>query len=117
MKTNLNKLPFKYFPLMIILVYAPFHLLEEAWFNIPQWMFEHYKLPQPLSYPHWLINNFVFLVVLVAGLMIFFKNPQKNRTFGVGIIFWALMNSMEHLVFSLYDLQLSQDFSLECFFW
>ncbi len=57
MMTKLKQIDFKYFPIAVIIIYVPFHLLEEAIYNFPLWMFEHFNLPKPLSYPHWLINN------------------------------------------------------------
>ncbi len=110
MKTRLAQLDFKYFPIGVIVLYIPFHLLEEAYSNFPQWMFEHYSLPQPLSYPHWLINNFVFWSVLLFGLIIFFKDKIKYLSFGIGMLFWGLLNSIEHITFSIIDNALSPGF-------
>lgn len=103
----LKQIDFKYFPLAVIIVYVPFHLFEEALGNFPQWMFEHYGLPQALSYPHWLINNSFFLIILLIGLIIYNKNRVRNLAFGIGILLWALMNSIEHIVFSLADLKIA----------
>lgn len=101
--SRLKSVDYKWFPLAILLVYVPFHLLEEALGNFPLWMFEHYGLPKPLSYPHWLINNLAFAAILFTGLLIFWKNKTKNLAFGVGITIWALMNSLEHIIFSILD--------------
>jgi len=42
--------------------------------NFPIWMSNHYNLPNPLSYPHWLINNSFFLLTLLVGLYIYSRN-------------------------------------------
>jgi len=103
MKSKLKQIDFKFFPIGIILLYVPFHILEEAYFNFPLWMFEHYQLPSQLSYPHWLFNNLIFLTVLLIALRIFLNNTTKYLFFGIGILFWGLMNGMEHVVFSIID--------------
>lgn len=105
-----DKIDFKWFPIALILTYVPIHILEEAFGNFPMWMSEHYNLPSPLSYPHWLINNSFFLLTLLTGLFIFSRNREKNLIFGVGILFWGFMNSMEHMVFSIADWKLSPGF-------
>jgi len=109
-KTRLKNIDFKYFPIMVIFIYVPFHLLEEAYLNFPLWMFEHYTMPKQLSYPHWLINNVIFLTGLIIGLTIFLKNKTKYLFFGFGILIWGFMNSMEHIVFSILDFKLSPGF-------
>jgi Protein of unknown function with HXXEE motif len=105
--TKLKQIDFKWFPIGLIIIYIPFHILEEAINNFPLWMFEHYKLPKPLSYPHWLINNSIFLIILLIGLIIYSRDRIKNISFGLAIVFWAFMNSIEHIGFSIFDLKLS----------
>jgi hypothetical protein len=108
--TKLKDIDFKYFPIGLVVLYVPFHLLEEAIFNFPLWMYGHYNLPKPLSYPHWLINNSLFFITLLIGLLIFFKDKSKFLLFGFGILIWGFMNSMEHIVFSILDYKLSPGF-------
>ena len=110
MKTIIKKIDFKYFPIIKIFLFIPFHLIEEAYMNFPLWMFEHYNLPKQLSYPHWLINNSIFLTVLIIGLKVFIKNKTKYLFFGFGILIWGFMNSMEHIIFSVLDSKLSPGF-------
>jgi hypothetical protein len=107
METKLKQIDFKWFPIALIIIYVPFHLTEEALNNFPLWMFEHYKLPNPLSYPHWLINNSIFLLILLIGLIIYNRDRIKNISFGIAIVIWAFMNSIEHIVFSISDLNAS----------
>jgi hypothetical protein len=107
MKTKLKDFKFKYFPIALIIAYVPFHLTEEALLNFPLWMYNHYGLPAPLSYPHWLLNNSIFLIGLLTGLVFFLKNKTKYLHFGVGILIWGIMNSMEHIVFSVFDFNAS----------
>ena len=107
MLKKLNEIKFKYIPVFCIIVYIPFHLLEEALGNFPLWMSEHYSLPKVLSYPHWLINNSIFFLILLIGLLIYFRDRIKFLPFGVGILVWSFMNSMEHLVFSAIDMEAS----------
>ena len=110
MKSFLRNIEFKYFPIIAIIVYVPFHLLEEALGNFPLWMSSHYKLPKVLSYPHWLINNGFFLITLLAGLLIFLSNKQRFLAFGIGLLIWALVNSLEHIIFTIIDLKISPGF-------
>ena len=110
MKTFLRSIDFKYFPVITIIIYVPFHLLEEALNNFPLWMSTHYNLPKVLSYPHWLINNGFFFLTLLAGLAIFLSNKARFVAFGIGILVWALMNSLEHILFTIIDLKISPGF-------
>lgn len=107
MISSLKQIDFKYFPTTLIIIYVPFHLFEEAINNFPLWMFDHYHLPKPLSYPHWLINNSIFLIVLLSGMIIYNTNRTKFMPFALAIVIWAFMNSLEHIVFSFYDLKVS----------
>jgi len=107
MRTKLRQIDFIFFPIAVIILYVPFHLLEEAFNNFPLWMAEHYNFENPLSYPHWLINNFIFLIVLLTGLIIFNRNRTRNLPFGLGILIWAFINSIEHIVFSIIDFKIS----------
>ncbi|HBF89005.1 MAG TPA: hypothetical protein DDX39_10225 [Bacteroidales bacterium] len=113
---HFKNIPFKIFPILLIVLYVPFHLFEEAYFNFPFWMFEHYNLPKPLSYEHWLINNSFFFIVLLIGLILFLINKSNNLFIGFGILIWGFMNSMEHILFSILDLQLSPGFFTAIFF-
>lgn len=110
MKPVLKNIDFKWFPIGLIIVYVPFHILEEALNNFPFWMAEHYGLPKPLTYPHWFINNSIFLSVLCIGLTIYYRSKITRLDFGVGILIWAFMNSSEHIIFSIFDLKVSPGF-------
>jgi len=107
MKTILRNIEFKYFPIITLIVYVPFHILEEALNNFPLWMSAHYNLPKILSYPHWLINNGFFFITLLAGLLIFISDKIRFFSFGVGVLIWAFSNSIEHILFSIIDLKTS----------
>ena len=110
MKPVLRNIDFKYFPIIALIVYVPFHLLEEALNNFPLWMSTHYNLPIILSYPHWLINNGFFFLTLLAGFLIFYSNTSRFLAFGIGILVWILMNGIEHVLFSIIDLKTSPGF-------
>jgi hypothetical protein len=107
---KLKTIDFKYFPIGLIIAYVPFHLSEEAIFNFPLWMFEHYGLPKPLSYSHWLLNNAIFLLCLLTGLFLYLRNKKSNLHFGAGVLIWGIMNSMEHFIFSAVDQKISPGF-------
>ena len=110
MKSLLQNIEFKYFPIIAIIVYVPFHLLEEARGNFPLWMSSHYNLPKVLSYPHWLINNGFFLITLLAGVFVFMSNRVRFISFGIGVLVWAFMNSIEHILFTIIDLKTTPGF-------
>lgn len=112
----LKNIEFKYFPILGIIAYIPFHLLEEAIGDFPYWMSTHYNLPKVLSYPHWLINNGIFFVVLLLGLFVFLKNTKKNLAFGIGIVIWIFLNSIEHIAFSFLDQKASPGIFTAFFF-
>ncbi len=100
---------FRIFPILIIIIYIPFHILEEAFGNFPDWMSRVYGLPISLNYPHWLINNVFFFGALTVGIIFFLKN-DKYIYLGIGILFWAMMNSFEHIIGSLIFMKLSPGF-------
>jgi hypothetical protein len=110
MKPVLRNIDFKYFPFIALIVYVPFHLLEEALNNFPLWMSTNYNLPIILSYPHWLINNGFFFITLLGGLLIFYSNKIRFLAFGTGILIWSFINSIEHIFFSVIDLETSPGF-------
>ena len=116
MKSLLQNIEFKYFPIIAIIVYVPFHLLEEARGNFPLWMSAQYNLPKVLSYPHWLINNGFFLITLLAGVFVFMSNRVRFISFGIGVLVWAFMNSIEHILFTIIDLKVSPGFYTAIFF-
>lgn len=91
------KYDFKVFPILILVLYVPFHLIEEGLNKFPEWMSEFYGLPIVLSYPHWLINNLFFFITLTIGLILFLKN-KKFLFLGIGILIWAILNALEHIV-------------------
>ena len=107
MKSLIRNIDFKYFPIIIMIIYVPFHLLEEALNNFPEWMSNHYNLPKILSYPHWLINNGFFFLTLLVGLAIFLRNKVQFAAFGIGILVWGLMNGLEHILFTIIDFKVS----------
>jgi len=85
----------------ILIIYIPFHLTEEAMGNFHLWMADFYQLSQPISFKHWLINNGIFLLVLASGYFIYRKNSDKYLPFGIGILIWGFMNSLEHFTGSI----------------
>ena len=93
-------LDFRVFPILILVLYVPFHILEEALNGFPEWMSKQYGLPIVLSYPHWLINNSFFFITLTIGLYFFLKS-EKYLFMGVGILIWSMMNGLEHIVGSI----------------
>ena len=105
----LNKFKFKIFPILIILLYVPFHIVEEALNNFPEWMSNQYGLPIILNYPHWLINNLFFFLTLLIGLLFFLKS-EKYLYLGIGILLWSLINSFEHIVGTVINSNVSPGF-------
>jgi len=98
---------FRHLPLAVLVVYVPFHLLEEALGDFPAWLTEMYHLPVILSYPHWLLNNLAFIIVLTSGYCLYRKRPETHLALGVGLLIWAFMNGAEHLFGSIISRQLS----------
>lgn len=108
--TNIfNKYEFRVYPILIVILYVPIHILEEALNNFPEWMSSFYGLPIVLNYPHWLINNLFFFLSLIVGL-VFFLTKEKYLYLGVGILFWSIMNSFEHIIGSLIFLKIAPGF-------
>ena len=104
-----NKYEFRIYPILIIILYVPIHILEEGLNNFPEWMSSFYGLPINLNYPHWLINNLFFFLSLIVGLRLFLTK-EKYLYLGVGILFWSIMNSFEHIIGSLILLKIAPGF-------
>nr|WP_314461261.1 HXXEE domain-containing protein [uncultured Clostridium sp.] len=98
----------KYYVASIIVIYFPFHLLEEAIGNFPNWMKEHKWMPEKLTYGHWMANNvFFYYSLLLAGFICYVLLGEKFAFMGIGILVWGLINCLDHLVYTIIDRKVS----------
>jgi len=87
----------------IIIIYIPFHLLEEAVGNFPEWMYQHKWIPEKISYGHWMANNlFFYLPLLLLGSIVSFFNPTLSFL-GTGILIWGFINFCDHAIYTIID--------------
>ena len=95
--------------LAVLAVYIPFHLFEEALGNFPQWMFEHgYTRRYKISYAFWMAGNiFFYYPCLLISVTIYLLFGEHFLFFGVGVVFWGVLNFLEHLFFTLKDRRIS----------
>jgi hypothetical protein len=92
----------------VILIYIPFHLFEEALGNFPVWMFEHRWVPDRMTYGHWMANNlFFYYPLLLLGLLLYHFTNGALLFLGAGIFVWGIINSFDHIVYTIKDRKLS----------
>jgi len=97
-KININ-----YFVFCILFIYFPFHLLEEALGNFPHWMYKHKWIPEEITFSHWMANNIFFYFFLLQIGFILSVVFHSLSFFGIGIIFWGLINFFDHFIYSIID--------------
>lgn len=89
-----------------ILVYVIFHITEEAVGNFPLFINQNWGIPN-IGYSRWLYHNIIFfLPVLLVGFLLYLMD-EKRLFFGLGITFWGVLNSFEHLFYSIKNLAVS----------
>lgn len=87
---------------VLLILYIPFHISEEAAGNFPDWMRRHNWMPDPLSYGHWLASNlFFFYPLLLAAFLLYLF--CGIRFLGGGILIWGIVNCLEHLAYTIRD--------------
>ncbi len=90
------------FIMLILVLYIPIHISEEAAGNFPSWMRRHKWTPDQLSYSHWMAGNlFLFYPLLLAAFLLYLLCGV--RFFGGGILIWGIVNCMEHLAYTVHD--------------
>lgn len=91
-----------------LIVYIPFHLFEEALGNFPAWMHQHHWMSTQLSYGHWMAGNiFFYYPLLLLGIIGYHFGGDKWLPTGLGVTIWGVLNTLEHLIYSCLDRQVS----------
>lgn len=89
---------------MNIYLKRPLHFFEEALGNFPQIMYQHKWMPEKLSFAHWMGSNiFIFYPLLLLSLIVYLLGGKATICFGVGILVWGLVNSVEHFFYCIKD--------------
>lgn len=102
------ELSIKYYAAVILVIYFPFHLFEEAIGDFPNWMKEHKWMPEKLTYGHWLANNvFFYYTILLLGYISYLFLGNKLIFMGIGILFWGMINCLDHLIYTIIDRKIS----------
>ena len=89
-----------------LLVYITLHLLEEGVFGFPTWAEGRWGIPNYTVFK-WLLHNCYFIFFLVVGYFIYRINKERFLPLGLGIVIWGLLNSLNHIVFSVIFLEYS----------
>lgn len=87
-----------------LILYIPFHVLEEGAFGFPAWAEQYWRIPQ-YTFEKWVVHNFFFAGALLLGYLIYRINKKRFLVFGIGIICWGLMNGINHIGCSLVFLE------------
>jgi hypothetical protein len=102
------ELSMKVYIALIIIIYFPFHLLEEALGDFPAWMKEHKWMPEKLTYGHWFAKNvFFYYSLLLLALLCYLLLGDRFSFIGIGILIWGLINCLDHLIYSILDRKIS----------
>jgi hypothetical protein len=68
----LEKLNYELLMWIILFIYIPIHLFEEAIGNWPDWMVKHKYTSVKLSYGHWMAGNiFFYFPLLLTGIILY----------------------------------------------
>ncbi len=97
---------FEHLVVGVILVYITLHLLEEAVGGFPVWAERRWGIPN-FTALKWLLHQPYFLLSLGVSYLIYRSNPDRFLAVGLGIIIWGLVNTLDHLVFSIAFLEYS----------
>jgi len=89
-----------------LLLYVTLHLLEEGIFGFPAWAERRWAIPN-YTVSKWLLHNVYFIFFLVLGYFIYRINKERLLFVGLGIVVWGLLNSLNHIVFSVIFLEYS----------
>lgn len=97
-----------YFILAVLILYIPFHLLEEALGNFPLWMKDHGYTPVKKSYGFWMAGNiFFFYPLLVLSALLYHFDNKTFLFAGFSVLLWGIFNFLEHLFFTIKDAKVS----------
>jgi hypothetical protein len=94
-KPNLNRLI-----IISLLLYVPFHVLEEGAFGFPAWAESYWRIPH-YTFEKWVIHNFFFAGALILGYVIYRIGKDRLLVLGVAIVCWGIMNTVNHIGCSL----------------
>lgn len=102
----IKNIQFKYLPLLCILFYISFHLIEEGILGFPEWVRIRWEIPI-YDTELWLIHNYYFTFYLLLGCFFYFVNDKKFLSLGLGILVWGLLNFLNHAIFSIIFIEYS----------
>lgn len=92
--------------LAAFIAYLTIHLLDEALFGFAPWAELRWGLPN-YTVPRWLLHNVYFAAAQLIGYLIYRRDTRKFVYLGLGILVWGVLNSLNHLIFSLIFLEYS----------
>jgi hypothetical protein len=75
-------------------------LLEEGIFGFPAWAERRWAIPN-YTVAKWLLHNVYFIGCLALGYFIYRNDREKRLPLGLGVVVWGLLNSLNHIVFSI----------------
>ena len=93
---HIDEIKFEHLVTGALVVYLPFHLLEEGFLGFPAWAEKYWHIPD-YTIEKWLVHNVLFVAVLLIGFSFFCSNKEKYLAAGCGIILWGVMNALNHI--------------------
>lgn len=100
----LNQLEIRKLIAAAFILYIPFHIIEEWAFGFASWAYTYWRIPSYTT-TKWLIHNGYFAFFLLIGLLLYLLKPNTFLPFGVGIVIWGFMNTLNHIVCSFVFLE------------
>ncbi len=103
---RIKQIKLEHLVLGTLLAYVTVHLVEEWWFGFPAWAEVRWGIPGYTVFK-WLLHNVYFAFFLAAGYVVYRINRDKFLFAGLGIVIWGLLNSINHIVFTIIFLEYS----------
>lgn len=101
----MNRLTLTQLAAGVLLVYTALHIHEEAYFGLHLWMGENWGI-EGISFGRWLFHNAAFFVpALTLGLFIHLLDPERFQVIAVAMLWWGLLNCLEHTIFTVINLR------------
>jgi len=68
----------------------------------------HKWIPETITYGHWMANNiFFYWPLLIVGSIGYQLAGEKALFLGIGILIWGIINSLDHIGYSIIDHKVS----------
>jgi hypothetical protein len=103
---RIKEIKLEHLVLSVVLIYITLHLLEEGLLGFPAWAERRWGIPNFTTFK-WLLHQPYFLLSLGVSYLIYRSNKDRFLVVGLGIIMWGLVNTLDHVGFTVIFLEYS----------